>query len=217
MGLTKRGKHWYVEFPVIDDGETMRMAPYGSRSVRGIKMKRWKSGPRKDQAEVLEASKRTELETVGIPSRKLPDLLTFKVLTEAYLVDKKIQRQALYACKKSWIEKRFLPTFGEGTPAAAVTSDMAEAYLEERRKEVALATVNRELAGIKHIFSWAVQKGVMEKNPLQRLKQEKEDNVRDEILEPAQFDDLQQQSPDYLRPINLVAYQTGMRRGKSWG
>jgi hypothetical protein len=76
-------------------------------------MKRWKSGTRKDQAEVLEASKRTELETVGIPSRKLADLLTFKTLTEAYLADKKIQRQALYACKKSWIEKRFLPTFGE--------------------------------------------------------------------------------------------------------
>lgn len=181
------------------------------------KVMRWKSGPRKDQAEVLEASKRTELETVGISSGKLPDLLTFKALTIGYLADKKIQRQALYACKKSWIEKRFLPTFGEGRPAAAVTSDMVEAYLEERRKEVALATVNRELAGIKHIFSWAVQKGAMEKNPLQRLKQEKEDNVRDEILEPAQFDVFQQYSPDYLRPINLVAYQTGMRRGEILG
>src|SRR5439155_25393466 len=56
--------------------------------------------------------------------------------------------------------------------------------------------------------------GRMEKNPLQQLKQEKEDNVRDEILEAAQFDALQQYSPDYLRPINLVAYQTGMRRGE---
>src|SRR5205823_12141923 len=133
MGLTKRGKHWYVEFPVIDDGKMLRMAPYGSRSVRGVKMKRWKSGPLKVQAEKLEGSKRTELETVGIPSGKLPDLLTFKVLTDDYLADKKIQRQALYDCKKSWIEKRYRQAFGEGTAAAAITGDMVGAYLEGRR------------------------------------------------------------------------------------
>jgi len=38
-----------------------------------------------------------------------------------------------------------------------------------------------------------------------------EDNVRDEILEPAQFEDLQAHSAEYLRPIILVAYATGMR------
>jgi integrase len=143
--------------------------------------------------------------------------MTFKALTDAYLADKKIQRQALYKCKKSWIENRFVPSFGARTFAEALTSDKVEACLEGRRQEVALATVNRELAGIKHIFSWAVQKGQMDRNPLQHLKQEREDNVRDEILEPAQFDALQQQCPSYLRPINLVAYQTGMRRGEILG
>ncbi len=217
MGFTRRGKNWYVEFPVVDDGKIMKLAPYGSRSVPGIKMKRWKSGPIKELAEKLEASKRTELETVGIPSGKLSALMTFKALTEAYLADKKIQRQALYKCKKSWIENRFIPAFGARTFAVAVTSDKVEAYLEGRRKEVALATVNRELAGIKHVFSWAVLKGQVDRNPLQLMKQEKEDNVRDEILEPAQFDILQQRSPSYLRPINLVAYQTAMRRGEILG
>jgi integrase len=217
MGLVKRGKHWYVEFPVIDDGKILKLAPYGSRSMAGIKMKRWKSGPIKELAEKLEASKRTELETIGISSVKHTALMTFRMLTEAYLTDQKIQRQALYKCKKSWIENRFVPTFGAGTLAAAVTCDTVEAYLEGRRKEVAIATVNRELAGIKHIFSWAVLKGRIDRNPLQHLKQEREDNVRDEILEPAQFDILQQHAPTYLRPINLVAYQTAMRRGEILG
>jgi hypothetical protein len=76
-------------------------------------------------------------------------LMTFKVLTEAYLADRKIQRQALYKCKKLWIENRFVPTFGGGTLATAVTSDMVEAYLEGRRKEVALATVNPETSWYK--------------------------------------------------------------------
>jgi integrase len=44
-----------------------------------------------------------------------------------------------------------------------------------------------------------------------------EDNVRDEILEPAQFEDLQAHSAEYLRPIILVAYATGMRLGEILG
>ena len=35
-----------------------------------------------------------------------------------------------------------------------------------------------------------------------------------EILEPAQFEVLQAHSAAYLRPINLVAYATGMRWGE---
>ena len=38
--------------------------------------------------------------------------------------------------------------------------------------------------------------------------------MRDEILEPTQFEDLQAHSTEYLRPINLVAYATGMRWGE---
>ncbi len=46
------------------------------------------------------------------------------------------------------------------------------------------------------------------------MRQEEEDNVRDKILDPEQFDLLQAVCPDYLQSINLVAYQTGMRRGE---
>jgi integrase len=44
-----------------------------------------------------------------------------------------------------------------------------------------------------------------------------EDNVRDEIIEPTQFEDLQAHSAPYLCPINLVAYATGMRPGEIVG
>ena len=57
----------------------------------------------------------------------------------------------------------------------------------------------------------------LDKNPTQHIQQEKEDNVRDQILEPGQFEALQAQCPAYLRPVILVAYQTGMRRGEILG
>ena len=54
----------------------------------------------------------------------------------------------------------------------------------------------------------------LDRNLAGAVWKEKEDNVRDEILEPAQFEDLQAHSTEYLRPINLVAYATGMRWGE---
>ena len=85
MGLTKRGKDWCIEFPVIDDGKTLKLAPYGSRSLPGFKMKRWKAGRYKEQAERIEVQKRQELETGLVRSENLPGPVTFKALTEGYL------------------------------------------------------------------------------------------------------------------------------------
>jgi integrase len=74
------------------------------------------------------------------------------------------------------------------------------------------------------MFSWAC--GTARKLPLARpyldknlagsVWKETEDNVRDEILEPTQFEDLQANSAVYLCPINLVAYATGEILGLTW-
>jgi len=64
------------------------------------------------------------------------------------------------------------------------------------------------------LFAWAIKKGYLEQNPAQYLRPDKEDNVRDEILDPRQFETLQEYSPSYLKPINYVAYITGMREGE---
>ena len=104
----------------------------------------------------------------------------------------------------------------------AITPESIEAYYQTRRKEVALATANRELAAVKHIFSWAcgmarklpIARPYLDRNPARSVSKEMEDNVRDEILEPAPFEELQAHSAAYLRPINLVAYATGRRWGE---
>ena len=124
-----------------------------------------------------------------------------------------------------WIEQRFLPAFGASTLITAITPESIEAYYQSRRREVALATANRELAAVKHMFSWAcgtarklpLAHPCLDKNPARSVWKETEDNVRDEILEPAQFEALQAHSAGYLCPINLVAYATGMRLGEILG
>jgi integrase len=46
------------------------------------------------------------------------------------------------------------------------------------------------------------------------VKFEKENNARDRILSPEEFEQLQSQSALHLQAINLMAYQTGMRSGE---
>ena len=218
MGLTKRKDGWYVEFPVVDDGRVLQLA----RGTPGAKLKRWKTlTTNKTLAGQQEAKIKTDLMMGKILSKRLKGPMTFKALTTVYLADPKIQRQQIYLKKTNWITKRFIPAFGAPTLLSNITEDHIERFLESRRLDkgyqgssIKPATVNRELAGLKQLFGWAVKKGYLEKNPAQYLRPDKEDNVRDEILEQDQFAALQECSPSYLQPINYVAYITGMRGGE---
>ena len=242
MGLTRKGKcskpceqgrkglkcpcpkvwSYYVEFPVLDDGKTFTLA----RGVPGAKLKRWKvSSLNKTVAKQQEALIKTDLMKGLIKSNQVQGPMTFKALAGAYLALPRVKAQANYERKQMWIEQRFLPVFGANRLITAITPESIEAYYQSRRKEVALATANRELAAIKHIFSWAcgtarklpLAHPYLDKNPARSVWKETEDNVRDEILEPTQFEDLQTHSAEYLRPIILVAYATGMRLGEILG
>jgi len=222
MGLTKRKDSYYVEFTVLDDGKTFTLA----RSVAGAKLKRWKvCSLNKTVAKQQEALIKTDLMKGIVKSDQVQGPLTFKALAEAYLALPRVKEQANYERKQMWIAQRFLPAFGASKSISAITSEDIESYYQSRRKEVSLATANRELAAVKHIFSWAcgtarklpIIRPWLEKNPARSVWKEKEDNVRDEILEPTELEDLQAHSAEYLRPIILVAYATGMRLGEILG
>ena len=95
------------------------------------------------------------------------------------------------------------------------------AYRETRRLDPGLqgtslkvSSLNRDLALLKHVFSYAVREGWLEKNPVSRIKLEKENNARDRVLEPEEFTRLQAHSAPHLQAVNLMAYQTGMRLGE---
>jgi integrase len=76
------------------------------------------------------------------------------------------------------------------------------------------ATVNRELACLKTIFSKAVKNGKAEKNPTQGVKMLKKNNERDRVLSPEEYARLLAHCPAYLKPVVKLAYYTGMRQGE---
>jgi integrase len=110
--------------------------------------------------------------------------------------------------------------FGE-TLITTLTAGMIEEYRANRRTErgchgttVRIATINRDLALLKHLFSYALREGWLERNPVRLVKLEKENNARDRVLSPGEFERLQHHASPHLQAINLMAYQTGMRRGE---
>jgi integrase len=85
------------------------------------------------------------------------------------------------------------------------------------------ATLNRELACLKHMFNVGrkglvhLPGGVPAQNPVSGVKFLDEQNVRDRVLTAEEFQRIVNSSPDYLKPVLVCAYHTGMRRGEILG
>jgi integrase len=206
-----------VEFPVVDDGKVLTLA----RGTPGAKLKRWKTlTSNKTLAGQQEAKIKTDLMMGRIKSVEDGQTKTFRSLATQYLQLADIKRQSSYSWKQTAIGDRFLPVFGAKT-LGGITTTHIEAYRETRRLDPGLqgtslkvSSLNRDLALLKHVFSYAVREGWLEKNPVSRIKLEKENNARDRVLEPEEFTRLQAHSAPHLQAVNLMAYQTGMRLGE---
>ncbi len=101
-----------------------------------------------------------------------------------------------------------------------------EAYRQKRlatpsgvtpNANVAPASINREVACLRHVFSKAIKSGKAERNPVQGLRQLKENNIRDRVLAPVEYEALIANCADYLVPIIKTAYYTAMRQGEMLG
>ncbi len=161
--------------------------------------------------------------------KKSPDSRTiFKDLAEWYLELPEVKAKRSYDRDGRSLLK-LLPFFGERT-LKDINPAMVEAYKQTRLNEPSgrtpqhltkPATVNRELACLKTIFSKGVKNGKAEKNPTQGVKMLKENNERDRVLSSEEYVRLLAHCPAYLKPIVKLAYHTGMRQGEilnlSWG
>jgi len=185
-------------------------------------------GPNKEAAEqrlreVLKA--RTE----GRHINKSADAKTkFKDLAARYLELPEVKAKRSYDRDKRSL-KLLLPFFGDKL-LKDIKPGTVEAYRQRRLGEpsgrtpstlTAPATVNRELACFKTIFSKAIKNGKAERNPAVGVRQLKENNERDRILSPEEYDRLLAHCPAHLKPVVKVAYHSGMRKSEilnlTWG
>jgi integrase len=81
-----------------------------------------------------------------------------------------------------------------------------------RKKRPSNATLNREVALLKRMFSYAVECEKLPHSPIAHVPMLEEDNVRQRMLTEAEIASIVAKAGPYLGPMFLTYYDTGMRK-----
>lgn len=191
------GADWWIEF----------------RAENGRKVRR-KIGPNKRQAqEALDRIKVQVAQRRFLPEQAA-DQARFHALAAQYA--EVVAPGLRWSGRVTTIVDRWKDFLGD-IKLRDITPNHAMRFVAERRKDVAPATVNREIAVLKRMLNLAVQWGIADRNPLTRFRMLPERNDRFRYLTTEQATALVEAVPDYLRPITLVAMNTGARRSELTG
>jgi integrase len=191
--------------------------------------KRERIGVDKRLAETVLRKRKVEIAEGRFLEKRKVITTTLDELAAAYFAYVRDQQQ-----KRSWARDRTsiraLTSYFGGKRLTELTPASIEQYrtwrratISRRGKPVSTASINRELACLKRMFSVALKGlivlkgGVPATNPAAMVSLDREHNERDRVLSYEEFDRLMAAAPTHLRPILLTAYQTGMRKGEILG
>ncbi len=195
MAIFQKGKNWYIDY--YDRG----------------KRKRKKIGKSKKLAEQV----LRDIEVKIIKKEYLGILEEKKVVFEEYA---KVYLQYAKANKADSTESRDefsisnLKAVFKGRYLFDITGEMIEKYKMVRLQKVEPATVNRELACLKHMYTKAIEWGYVKANPAKGIKRLKEPPGRLRYLRPNEVNALLTACSEHLRHLVVTALNTGMRRGE---
>lgn len=196
MRRYKRGNCWYIDY--IFQGKRIRQRVSRSEKITDLVMK---------DIEVKIAKE----EYLGI---KPQEKVLFKDFIKKYLEYSKANKTFLYyKSEKRCLEKRVMPLW-EDKCLDEITPQDIEGYKARRIMEVKPASVNRELASLKHCYNIAIDWGLTEQNPVKKVKLFKEPPGRIRYLSNEEMVRLLDNCYEHLKPIVIIALNTGLRKGE---
>ena len=109
-----------------------------------------------------------------------------------------------------------VPFFG-GIPLVRITRGMVADYRRRRHSEKKLteATVNRDVSVLRTLLYWAVDEGLLKKNPLGRLRLKREPRIPRRMMSLVEEVHVLAQAPEHMQRIIIASLDTGMRRGET--
>ncbi len=195
-GIYLRGRIWWIRYSY--QGQLIRHAV----------------GPDRRLAEQALQAIRGDIVRGSFKLRRIEERRTFDEMVKEYREEK--------AAKRSL--GRDITSFGNLSPVFGkralhlITKRDIEAYSRERASKVKGATVNRELALLRHLFNIAIDKGYTDFNPARGFKRFPEAPWRHKFYfsEP-EIEKLIGAAAPHLRLILALAFGTGLRKGDILG
>jgi integrase len=195
MGIFQKGNNWYIDY-----------------YVKG-RRKRKKIGHSKKLALQVLNDVRLKIakgEYLGIfDEKKIP----FEEYAKQYL--------AFSKANKAWTSQRrdqfsidVLASFFKRRYLFEITPEIIEKYKAARLEKVTPASVNRELACLKHMYTKAIEWGYVKMNPAKGVRLLKEPPGRLRYLNPEEIERLVSACASHIRPIVITALNTGMRKSE---
>jgi len=195
MGVYKKGKNWYIDY-----------------YLKG-RRKRKKIGPSKKLAQQVLQDVHVKMakgEYLGVYDEKK---ILFEEFSQQYLAFSKANKAESTHDRDRFSVAQLISVFKEKY-LFEITPRMIEKYKATRLGKVGPATVNRELACLKHMYTKAIEWGYLKINPVKSVKLLKEPPGRLRYLRPKEVKKLLDACRGYLRSIVITALNTGMRKGE---
>ncbi len=197
MSIYKRGEQWWIEYQ--------------------YKKKRYREavGPDEDLAQDVLSKRRVEIrENRFFPEKvKPPEPITFHDFAKEYLQWARVNKKPS-SVQRDICSLRALGAEFETKTIQEITAWAIEKYKAKRKANVKPATLNREIALIKHLYTKAIEWGRMKENPAKKVKLLRGEIKRVRYLMPDEVQNLLSNCKDDLRPIVTLAVHTGMRKGE---
>lgn len=145
----------------------------------------------------------------GLPVSPRMGRLRFEDAMADVLTDYRVNGKKSLDHIQRRLDKHLVPFFGGRRMANITTADVRK-YTEARQQEgAANASINRELAILKRMFTLAIQAGKLMARP--HIPMLREDNVRTGFFEREQYEAVKAKLPGPLQPVVTFAYITGWR------
>jgi len=138
----------------------------------------------------------------------------FKQVAEEYLrAVERTHSPTTYRDECNKVRNVLVPAF-KGRSIASIGGRDVELFIEERAASVAIATRNRDLSILSSVFRRAVKLGHCRENPARGFSRRKEEARAFPYIDVAGQRRLVDQCHESIRPLVVIALETGLRQGE---